>query len=204
MEVFSSPRRVLTEWISKNGSILCRNQSPFSPLIALKAFLEIDYTESLPPLWITVAQFQSHFLQSKDMGIYSITLQGAKHGARTSETTPFFLRITLCKDSGTSVWVLGIALLSQISVITLVVPFQDQFSPIKIKMRSSWNLKTTPRGEVIQPVLDYSLLCRFLQTLMITRAIMLAQFRLALCVSTSETGVQCVAARRSGNPKKTK
>lgn len=125
---FSIHQGEFSEWISKNGSILCRNQSPFSPLIPLKAFLEIDYTESLPPLWITVAQFQSHFLQSKDMGIYSITLQGAKPGAWTSETT-LFLRIILCTDSRTSIWVPGIALLSQISVITLVIPFQDQFSP---------------------------------------------------------------------------
>ena len=121
MEVFSPLRRVLTEWISKNGSILCRNQSPFSPLIPLKAFLEIDYTESLPPLWITVAQFQSHFLQSEDMGIYSITLQGAKPGAWTLETT-LSLRIILCTDRRTSIWVLGIAPLCQISVITLVIP----------------------------------------------------------------------------------
>lgn len=127
MEVFSPPRRVLTEWISKNGSILCRNQSPFSPLIPLKAFLEIDYTESLPPLWITVAQFQSHFLQSEDMGIYSITLQGAKPGAWTSETT-LSLRIILCTDRRTSIWVLGIAPLCRISVITLVIPVSRSLS----------------------------------------------------------------------------
>lgn len=54
-----------------------------------------------------------------------------------------FLRIILCRDSRTSVGVLGIALLPQISVIALVVPFQDQFSPIKIKMHVSWNLKTS-------------------------------------------------------------
>lgn len=50
---------------SKNGQILGGNQSPFSPLIPLKAFLEIDYTESLAPIWITVAQFQSHFSRLK-------------------------------------------------------------------------------------------------------------------------------------------
>lgn len=127
IEVFSPPRRVFTGWISKNGSILCRNQCPFSPLIPLKAFLEIDYTESLPPLWITVAQFQSHFLQSKDMGSYSITLQGAKPGAWTSETT-LSLRIILCTDSRTSAGVLGIALLSQISLITLVVSLSRSVS----------------------------------------------------------------------------
>ena len=60
-------------------AVYCAEINPlFSPLIPLKAFLEIDYTESLPPLQITVAQFPSHFLQSKDMGIYSITVQGAK------------------------------------------------------------------------------------------------------------------------------
>lgn len=154
MEVFSPPRRVLTEWISKNGSILCRNQSPFSPLIPLKAFLEIDYTESLPPLWITVAQFQSHFLQSKDMGIYSITLQGAKPGARTSETT-LSLRIILCTDRRTSIWELGIALLCQISVITLVIPVSRSLSSHQDQNVShvTWNQKkTTLQREAIQPV----------------------------------------------------
>lgn len=34
---------------------------PLSPLIPLKAFLEIDYTQSLPPLWITAARFQFSF-----------------------------------------------------------------------------------------------------------------------------------------------
>lgn len=153
MEVFSPPRRVLTEWISKNGSILCRNQSPFSPLIPLKAFLEIDYTESLPPLWITVAQFQSHFLQSEDMGIYSITLQGAKPGAWTSETT-LSLRIILCTDRRTSIWVLGIAPLCRISVITLVIPVSRSLSS---QSRSEGMLheirkKTTPQRVALRPV----------------------------------------------------
>lgn len=61
-------------------AVRCAEINPFSPLIPLKAFLEIDYAESLPPLWITVAQFQSHFFFT-DMGIYSITLRGAKPGA---------------------------------------------------------------------------------------------------------------------------
>lgn len=58
VEVGAEPR-------SKNDQILGGNQSPFSPLIPLKAFLEIDYTESLAPIWITVAQFQSHFSRLK-------------------------------------------------------------------------------------------------------------------------------------------
>lgn len=174
MKVFSPPRRVLTERISKNGSVLGRNQSLFSPLIPLKAFLEIDYTESLPPLWITVAQFQSHFLQCKDMSIYSITLQGAKPGAWNIGDHPF-LTIILCSDNTTSVWVLGIALLSQISVITLVILFfKISFPPINIKMHVWWNLKTALPSEVIQSAFN-SLLCRFLQVLMITRTIIFMQ-----------------------------
>lgn len=142
MEVFSPPRRVLTKWISKNGSILCRNQSPFSPLIPLKAFLEIDYTESFPPLWITVALFQSHFFTVQRYGHLFYYTARCKAWDLNIRDHPF-LRKILCTDSRTSVWVLGIALFSQISVITLVIPFQDPFSPIKIKMCVSWNLNTT-------------------------------------------------------------
>lgn len=106
---FSPPRIVLTGWISKNGSTLCGNQSPFSPLIPLKAFLEIDYTESLPALWITVAQFQSHFLQSKDMGILFYYAARCKACSRNFRDHPF-VRIILCADSRTSVWALGFRL----------------------------------------------------------------------------------------------
>lgn len=107
-------------------------KSLFGDWLHWKPASTLDYSCTVPISFFT------------DMGIYSITLQGAKPGAWTSETT-LFLRIILCTDSRTSLWVLGIALLAQISVITLVIPFQDQFSPIKIKMHVSWNLKTTRR-----------------------------------------------------------
>lgn len=123
MEVFSPPRRVLTEWISKNGSILCRNQSPFLFIDSIKSLFgdwlhwkppsALDYSCTVPISFFTVQRYGHLFYYTARCKAWSLNIRDH----------PFFLRIMLCTDSRTSVWVLGIALLFQISVITLVVPF---------------------------------------------------------------------------------
>lgn len=120
MEVFSAARRVLTERISKNGNMLSRNQSPFSPLIPLKAFLEIDCTESRPPLWITVAQFQSHFFTVQRYGHLFYYTTRCK-AWRLQRRRPHSSKNN--RDSITSLGVLAIASRAQISAIALVIPF---------------------------------------------------------------------------------
>lgn len=104
--------------------MLCKNQSLFSPLIPLKAFLEIDYTESLPLLWITVQLYSSNlfFFSIQRYGHLFYYATRCKSWSLNIRDHPF-LRIILCWDSRTSVRVLGIALLSQISVIVLVILF---------------------------------------------------------------------------------
>ena len=110
-------RGALTQWISKNGSGGYTEINPvFSPLIPLKAFLEIDYTESLPLRWIPVApSFQSnfiyiyipfYFLQSRDSRLFHYTARCQvckawtsrpslysenKHRRRGNETNTCFL-----------------------------------------------------------------------------------------------------------------
>lgn len=101
----------------------------------------LDYSCTVPISFFTVQRYGHLFYYTARCKAWSLNIRDHP-----------FLRIILCTDSRTSVWVLGIALLSQISVITLVIPFQDHFSPIKIKMHVSWNLKTTLQSEVIQPV----------------------------------------------------
>lgn len=123
----------------------------------------LDYSCKVPISFFTVHRYGHLFYYTARCKAWSLNIRDHP-----------FLRIILCTDSRTSVWVLGIALLSQISVITLVVPFQDQFSPIKIKMHVSWNLKTTLQSEVIQPVFN-SLSCCFLKALMIIHTIISVQ-----------------------------
>lgn len=83
----------------------------------------LDYSCTVPISFFTVQRYGHLFYYTARCKAWSLNIRDHP-----------FLRIILCTDSRTSVWVLGIALLSQISVITLVIPFQDQFSPIKIKM----------------------------------------------------------------------
>lgn len=94
----------------------------------------LDYSCTVPISFFTVQRYGHLFYYTARCKAWNLNIRDHT-----------FLRIILCTDSRTSVWALGIALLSQISVITLVIPFQDPFSPIKIKMCVSWNLNTTPK-----------------------------------------------------------
>lgn len=85
----------------------------------------LDYSCTVPISFFTVRRYGHLFYYAARCKACSLNIRDHP-----------FVRIILCTDSRTSVWALGIAPLSQISVITRVIRFQDQFfSPVKIWMR---------------------------------------------------------------------
>ena len=142
---------------------------PFLSIVSIKSLFgdwlhwkppsALDYSCTVPISFFTVQRYGHLFYYSARCKAWSLNIRDHP-----------FLRIILCTDSRTSVGVLGIALLSQISVITLVVPFQDQLPPIKIKMHVSWILKNNS----CKPVFN-SPSCRFLRALTIIPTIVLVQ-----------------------------